>query len=47
MTIGKRQESKAHTTIGPGSYNPEKADQIVMAGTIKPDFAKSPTRKNI
>jgi len=33
--------------LGPGSYNPEKADSIIMAASAKPDFARSPTRKNI
>jgi len=26
MTIGKRKEEKENQTLGPGSYNPEKAD---------------------
>lgn len=47
ITIGSRKDSKPGSYIGPGSYNPEKADSIVMATSAKPDFARSPSRKNI
>ena len=40
LTIGIRRDEHILFSPGPGTYSPEKADQLILARAVAADFSK-------
>ena len=46
ITIGIRRDENTLLSPGPGTYSPEKADQLILAKAAAADFSKQTERLN-